>query len=60
MERLVYLTIQGLLGLIDSKEKRACNLVSIKIKNEAKNSSKLCISYSTKAAKVTKIELFYC
>ena len=42
--------------LIDSKEKRACNL----IQTEAKNSNKFCINYSTKAAKVTKIVQFYC
>ena len=40
--------------LVDSKEKRACNLVHIKIQTEAKYSNKLCISYSTKAGKVTK------
>ena len=33
---------------IDSKEKRACNLVSIKIQTEAKNSNKFYIIYSTK------------
>ena len=36
------------------KEKRACNLVFIKIQTEAKNSKNLCRSYDTKAAKVTK------
>ena len=45
-------------GLIDSKEKRACNLVPIKTQIEAKNSNKLCTSYSTKVhtyiAKVTR------
>ena len=40
--------------VIDSKEKRACNLVPIKIQTEAKNSNKLCISCGTKAAEVTK------
>ena len=39
---------------IDSKEKSACNLVPIEIRTEAKNSNKLCISYSTKVANVTK------
>ena len=52
-------------GLIDSKEKRACNLVyvPIKIRTEAKNSNKLCISYGTKTAKVTKniiVPFLYC
>ena len=39
-------------GLVNSKEKRACNLVTINIQTEAKNSNKLCIS--SKSAKVTK------
>ena len=38
--------------LMDFNKKSACNLVPIKIQTEAKNSNELCISYSTKAAKV--------
>ena len=45
-------------GLVYSKEKRACNLVLIKIQTEAKNSNILCISYGTKAAKLLKIVQF--
>ena len=44
--------------LIDSKEKRACDLVPIKIQTRAKNSNKHCISYSTKAVKVAKNSTF--
>ena len=40
--------------IIDSKQKRAHNLAPIEIQIKAKNSNKLCISYGTKAAKVTK------
>ena len=47
-------TIDNTKGYIDSKEKRACNLVPIKIQTEAKISNKLYISYGIKAAKVTK------
>ena len=49
-------------GLIDSKEKRAYNVVPIKIQTEAKNSNKLCIIYATKCSyiKILKIVLFYC
>ena len=39
---------------LDYEEKKACNLVPIKVQIEAKNSNKLYISYSIKTAKVTK------
>ena len=39
---------------IDSKEERPSNTVPIKIQTDAKNSNKLCVSHSTKSAKVTK------
>ena len=41
-------------GLIDSMEKRACNLVPSKIQTESKNSNNLCTRYSAEAAKLTK------
>ena len=41
-------------GLIESKEKRACNMVPIILQTEAKNSNKLGISYDTNTANVTK------
>ena len=45
---------EHLMLLIDFKEKTVFNLVPIKIQTKAKNSNTFCISYSTKAAKVTK------
>ena len=49
-------------GHIDSKEKRACNLVPIKILTDAKNSNKLCIIYVTilRQLMLLKIVPFYC
>ena len=41
-------------GLIDSKEKRACNWVPIKLHSKAKNSNKFCTNYGIEAANVTK------
>ena len=41
-------------GLIDSKEKRACNQVPIKLHSKAKNSNKFYTNYGIEAANVTK------